>query len=423
MIESAQIAGPVAEVPVTEAPAAEPKRIAAGVTRIVSLDAFRGLVMTLMLGERMRLPEVARAFPHSAIWALIAYNTEHVDWQGCSLHDLIQPDFSFLVGAALPFSIASRKMKGASFWNMFGHAVRRALILIFLGIFLRSLTSHQTYFTFEDTLTQIGLGYVFLFLLGFTRVRTQAATMVLILIAFWLAFALYPAPGPNFDYPSVGVPQNWTHNYTGFLSHWNKNSNLSWAFDVWFLNLFPREHPFVFNEGGWSTLSFIPTIATMIMGLLTGEWLKAAGSKEKDLKEKKLRGLVIAGVALVLLGLAFQWAGICPIVKRVWTSSYTLYSGGLVLLILAAFYALMESKGWQRWAFPLVVVGMNSIAVYVMSWTMTDFFGNALDRHFGREIAAIAGPTFQPVLHGFAIMLIFWLILFLMYRRKIFLKI
>src|SRR3984957_3412938 len=413
MIESAQIASPVAEAPV-----AEPRRIAEGVTRLVSLDAFRGMVMTLMLGERMRLPEVARAFPHSAMWALIALNTEHVDWQGCSLHDLIQPAFSFLVGAALPFSIASRKRKGEAFGHMFGHAIRRAFILIFLGIFLRSLRSGQTYFTFEDTLTQIGLGYVFLFLLGFARPRTQVVTLVLVLIFFWAAFALYPAPGPQFEYARVGVPQNWTHNYTGFLSHWNKNSNLSWAFDVWFLNLFPREHPFVFNEGGWSTLSFIPTLGTMIMGLLAGEWLKAAGSKEQ-----KLRGLMIAGMGLVLLGLACQWTGICPIVKRVWTSSYTLYSGGLVVLILAGFYALIEWKGWRRWAFPLVVVGMNSIAVYVMSWTMSDFFGNALDRHVGGAIAAIAGPTLQPVLHGFAIMLIFWLILLWMYRRKIFLRI
>ena len=413
MIESAQIASPVAEAPV-----AEPRRIAEGVTRLVSLDAFRGMVMTLMLGERMRLPEVARAFPHSAMWALIAFNTEHVDWQGCSLHDLIQPAFSFLVGAALPFSIASRKRRGEAFGHMFGHAVRRALILIVLGIFLRSLTSPQTYFTFEDTLTQIGLGYVFLFLLGFTRARTQVVVLILILICFWAAFALYPAPGPQFEYARVGVPQNWTHNYTGFLSHWNKNSNLSWAFDIWFLNLFPREHPFVFNEGGWSTLSFIPTLGTMIMGLLAGEWLKAAGSKEQ-----KLRGLMIAGMGLVLLGLACQWTGICPIVKRVWTSSYTLYSGGLVVLILAGFYALIEWKGWRRWAFPLVVVGMNSIAVYVMSWTMSDFFGNALDRHVGGAIAAIAGPTLQPVLHGFAIMLIFWLILVWMYRRKIFLRI
>jgi predicted acyltransferase len=376
------------------------------------------MVMVLMLAERMRLPEVARAFPHSALWGLVAFNTEHVEWQGCSLHDLIQPAFSFLVGAALPFSIASRKRKGQTFGPMLGHAVRRALLLILLGIFLRSLWSRQTYFTFEDTLTQIGLGYVFLFLLGFRRPRTQVVTLVLILVGFWAAFALYPAPGPQFDYARVGVPQNWTHNYTGFLSHWNKNSNLAWAFDVWFLNLFPREQPFVFNEGGWSTLSFIPTLGTMILGLLAGEWLKGNGSKQQT-----LRGLVIAGTGLVLLGLLCQWAGICPIVKRVWTSAYTLYSGGWVVLLLAGFYALIECKGWRRWAFPLVVVGMNSIAVYVMSWTMTGFFGDALERHFGRAISVMAGPTFQPVLHGFAVMLIFWLILFWMYRRRIFLRI
>lgn len=413
MSETAQLETPVSEV-VVKAPEAP----ASGIKRIVSLDAFRGLVMVLMLGERMRLPEVARSFPHSAIWALIAYNTEHVDWQGCSLHDLIQPAFSFLVGTSLPFSIASRLAKGQTFRQMLGHAMRRSLILIFLGIFLRSLWSRQTYFTFEDTLTQIGLGYVFLFLLAFTRVRTQVIAFVLILVCFWAAFALYPAPGPSFDYARVGVPPDWTHNYTGFLSHWNKNSNLSWAFDVWFLNLFPRENPFVFNAGGWSTLSFIPTLATMILGLLTGEWLKADNSRER-----KLRGLALWGLALIVLGLLCQSLGICPIVKRVWTSSFTLYSGGWVLLILAAFYAIMEVKGRQRWAFPLVVVGMNSIAIYVMSWTMTDFFGKALDRHFGGMIQAISGPVFESVLHGFLIMVIFWFILLWMYRRKIFLKI
>ena len=413
MAETAQLESPVATAPV-----AKPERKSEATTRLASLDAFRGFVMVLMLNEVTRLPLVARSFPNSSIWRLIAYNTDHVAWQGCSLHDLIQPAFSFLVGAALPFSIASRQAKGQTFWPMFGHAVRRALILIFLGIFLRSLRSSQTYFTFEDTLTQIGLGYVFLFLLGFTRVRTQVVTFVLILILFWTAFVLYPAPGAQFDYARVGVPPNWPHLYTGFLSHFNKNSNLSWAFDVWFLNLFPREHPFVFNEGGWSTLSFIPTLATMILGLLTGEWLRS-----RESKERKLRGLVIAGVALTLLGLIWQWAGLCPIVKRIWTSSYTLYSGGLVVLILAAFYALMDWKGWQRWAFPLVVVGMNSIAIYVMSWTMDDFFGKALDTHFGRLIPAISGPTFEPVLHGLLIMLIYWSILFWMYRRKLFLRI
>jgi len=396
----------------------KPEQKAEGSSRLLSLDAFRGTVMLLMLNEATRLHTVAQSFPHSAIWAFIAYNTEHVDWQGCSLHDLIQPGFSFLVGAAMPFSIASRTAKGQTFWQLFGHAVWRAFLLMALGIFLRSIGRHQTYFTFEDTLTQIGMGYVFLFLLAFTRVRTQVIVTLVILIAFWGAFVMYPAPGPNFDYARVGVPPTWEHNYTGFLSHFNKNSNLSWRFDVWFLNLFPRERPFVFNEGGWSTLSFIPTLATMLLGLLTGEWLKGPKSKEA-----KLRGLVIAGLALTLLGLICQWAGICPIVKRVWTSAYTLYSGGLILLILAGFYALIDWKGWKRWAFPLLVIGMNSIAIYVMSWTMGGFIEEALKRHAGGMIAAVVSPTFLPVTYGLGLMLTFWLILYWMYRRKIFLRI
>lgn len=389
----------------------------AGMVRLVSIDAFRGFVMALMLDEYLRLPETAQAFPHSTIWSWIAFNTDHVPWQGCSLHDLIQPAFSFLVGAAMPFSIASRKAKGQTFGELLGHAIWRALVLMLLGILLRSINHRQTYWTFEDTLTQIGMGYVFLFLLAFTRVRTQVIVTLVILIAFWGAFVLYPAPGANFDYARVGVPQNWEHNYTGFLSHFNKNSNLSWRFDVWFLNLFPRESPFIYNEGGWSTLSFIPTLATMLLGLMTGEWLKGDKSKEQ-----KLRGLVIAGVALTIAGLIFQWAGICPIVKRVWTSAYTLYSGGLVILILAGFYALIDWKGWKRWAFPLIVIGMNSIAIYVMSWTMGSFLRSALSTNAGTLIAK-AGPVFAPTVQGFLVVVIFWIILLWMYRRKIFLKI
>jgi heparan-alpha-glucosaminide N-acetyltransferase len=413
MAETAQLEIPQTTTLIQE-PAAKPK----GSSRVVSLDVLRGTVMLLMLNEATHLHQVAGSFPNSWLWGVIAFNTDHVPWQGCSLHDLIQPAFSFLVGAALPFSIASRQAKGQSFGKMLGHASWRALLLMALGVFLRSQHSNQTYFTFEDTLTQIGLGYVPLFLMGFTKVRTQVIVTVLILICFWGAFALYPAPGPNFDYARVGVPPDWSHNYTGFLSHWNKNSNLSWAFDVWFLNLFPREHPFVFNEGGWSTLSFIPTLATMILGLLTGEWLKS----EKSTTEK-LRGLVIGGAALLLLGLAWQWVGLCPIVKRIWTSSFTLYSVGWVLLILAGYYALIEWKGWRGWAFPIIVVGMNSIAVYVMSWTMEPFWYNTLHIHLGWLIWGVVGPTFQPVAYGIGIMLIYWLILYWMYQRKIFLRI
>jgi predicted acyltransferase len=388
------------------------------VPRITSIDAFRGFVMFLMLAETMRLWTLHDAFPESTFWALVAFNTTHVPWQGCSLHDLIQPAFSFLVGAALPFSIASRAARGQGFGRMFAHAVWRSVALILLGIILRSLERSQTYWTFEDTLTQIGLGYPLLFLLAFASLRVQVIAVIAILVGFWGAFVLYPLPGPGFDYTQVGVPANWPHLYSGFLAHFNKNSNLSWAFDVWFLNLFPRKAPFLFNSGGWSTLSVIPTVATMMLGLWCGEWLKSARSSAE-----KVRGLVIGGAALALAGLALQWLHINPIVKRIWTSSYTLYSGGLVILILAVFYALIDVKGWRRWAFPLIVIGANSIAVYVMSWTMEKFVMGALVRHLGSAPFEVLGPPFEPVLRGLAVVIVFWLILLWMYRRRIFLRI
>jgi predicted acyltransferase len=404
----------VAEAP-SDVPATTPIGVA---TRIVSIDAFRGFVMFLMLAEAMRLWTVREAFPESRFWSLVGYHTTHVLWQGCSLHDLIQPAFSFLVGVSLPFSIAARRSRGEGFQRMFGHAIWRSVILIALGIFLRSLGGSRTHWTFEDTLTQIGLGYTALFLLAFASLRVQIAAFVTLLVGFWAVFALYPLPGPGFDYTQVGVPANWPHLYEGFLAHFNKNSNAAWAFDVWFLNLFPREAPFLFNEGGWSTLSFIPTLATMMLGLWCGVWLQSARTSGD-----KLKGLVLGGVALTISGFVFQWLHVCPIVKRIWTSSYTLYSGGLVVLMLAAFYAVIELRGWRRWSFPLVVIGANSIVVYVMSWTMEAFVSEALARHLGLGVFRILGTPFEPVLRGTGVLLVFWVILLWMYHKRIFVRI
>jgi heparan-alpha-glucosaminide N-acetyltransferase len=403
---------------VTTPAASRQPATAPAVTRVLSIDVFRGFVMFLMLAEAMRLWTLHDAFPASRFWALVAFNTTHVPWQGCSLHDLIQPAFSFLAGASLPFSIASRRGKGGGFSQMLGHAVWRSIVLILLGIFLRSMGHSQTYWTFEDTLTQIGLGYTFLFLIAFASVRVQAVVFAAILVGFWAAFVMYPLPPAGFDYPSVGVPADWPHLYSGFLAHFNKNSNLSWAFDLWFLNLFPREQPFRFNEGGWSTLSFIPTLATMMLGMWSGMWLKSSRTTRE-----KLNGLIVAGVTLTLAGLVLQWLHINPIVKRIWTSSYTLYSGGLVVLMLAAFYGIVELKGWKRWAFPLLVIGANSIAIYVMSWTMEHFVTESLLTHLGRAPFLMLGAPFEPVLRGAAVLLVFWAILFWMYRRKVFLRI
>jgi predicted acyltransferase len=397
--------------------ASEPIRAPQPVARNVAVDAYRGFVMLLMMAEVLQFSRIAQAFPGSWFWKILAFNQTHAEWAGCSLHDLIQPGFSFLVGVALPYSIASRLAKGTSFGRMFVHAVWRSLLLVALGIFLRSLHSPQTNFTFEDTLTQIGLGYTFLFLLGFCSPRWQWTAFTLILVGYWLAWALYPAPGPAFSWPAVGVPANWTHFYTGFAAHWNKNSNLGQAFDVWFLNRFPRPTPFLYNTGGYLTLSFIPTLGTMILGLVAGRWLRAAAPRIP------MKRLLMAGAIGIAAGLLLHVAGICPIVKRIWTPSWTLFSGGASFLLLAGFSWLIEVKGYKKWAFPLVVIGMNSIAAYLIAHLFEDFIIDSFHIHLGPQVFQIFGTALEPLTQGAVVLLTYWLILFWMYRRKLFLKI
>jgi predicted acyltransferase len=388
-------------------------------SRNVAVDAYRGFVMLLMMAEVLRLSQVAAAYPGSWFWSILAYHQTHAEWAGCSLHDLIQPGFSFLVGVALPYSIASRMAKGVTVGRLFAHACWRALLLVALGVFLRSAHAPQTYFTFEDTLSQIGFGYPFLFLLGLRPPRWQWIALGTILVAYWLAWAIYPIAGPQFDWSSVGVSPGWhrLHNFQGFAAHWNKNVNLGNAFDQWFLNLFPRERPFVYNEGGYLTLSFIPTLGTMILGLAAGRWLRAAAPAIP------IKRLLMAGGAGVITGLLLHFTGVCPVVKRIWTPGWTLFSGGACFLILAAFCAVIEMKAWKRWAFPLVVIGMNSIAAYLIAHLLPDFISDSFRIHLASGVFAQFGSGLEPFVQGFAILLVYWLILFWMYRRKLFLKI
>jgi predicted acyltransferase len=387
--------------------------------RNVAVDAYRGFVMLLMMAEVLQFAHISAAFPTSLFWNVLAWNQTHSEWFGCSLHDTIQPSFSFLVGVALPYSIASRLAKGGTFWKLFAHALWRSLVLVALGVFLRSMDHSQTYFTFEDTLSQIGFGYPFLFLLGFRPPKWAWAALGIILGGYWLAWALYPLPGPGFDWQTVGVSAAWNaqHNFTGFAAHWNKNYNLGNRFDQWFLNLFPREHPFVYNEGGYLTLSFIPTLGTMILGLIAGRWLRAAAPRIP------MKRLLMAGVMGVAAGLLLHYTHICPVVKRIWTPGWTVFSGGLCFLFLAGFSWVIEVKRHRQWAFPLVVIGMNSIAAYCIAHFMEDFLITSFRIHLGPNFFQFLGVGLQPLLEGTAVLLCYWLVLFWMYRRKLFLKV
>jgi predicted acyltransferase len=386
--------------------------------RLTAIDAYRGLVMLLMLAEVLRLGAVAKAVPDSPTWQFLAYYQSHVEWVGCTLHDLIQPSFSFLVGVALPFSIAARRAKGQGVGRMTLHAAWRAVALILLGVFLRSVGRPQTYWTFEDTLSQIGLGYLFLFALGFTSVRVQIVACAAILVGYWALFAGWPLPGPDFDWKAAGVSPDWPHHLTGFAAHWNKNTNPAWAFDGWLLNLFPREKPFTANGGGYSTLSFVPTLATLVLGLIAGEILRSARSVRG-----KLTVFISVGLTLLATGYALGWLGVCPVVKRIWTPSWVLFSGGWCFLFLAAFYATTDAINRRAWAFPLVVIGANSIAAYCMEHLFAGFLRDALKRHLWTPgVRDFFGPPYEPLVLGAGVLAVLWLMLYAMYRRNLFLK-
>jgi len=231
-------------------------------------------------------------------------------------------------------------------------------------------------------------------------------------------FVLYPLPGTGFDYASVGVTPDWEHNLTGLAAHWNKNTNFAWAFDQWFLNLFPREKPFIRNGGGYATLSFIPTLGTMILGLLAGNWLK-----EQIPSAEKMKRFLMVGVGLLVAGLLLNWSGICPNVKRIWTPTWTLFSGGWCFVLLAGFYWIIDLKGYKKAFFWLIVIGTNSIAAYVISHTITDFIHHSYQIHWSQTYDQIWGETYASLVRGGLLLLTQWLILYWMYRNRIFVRV
>jgi heparan-alpha-glucosaminide N-acetyltransferase len=391
---------------------------AAASARLASIDAYRGLVMFLMMAEVLRSWEVALALPESWFWRWMAAAQTHVEWAGCSLHDLIQPSFSFLVGVALPYSIASRRGRGESQSQMMVHALWRALCLVMLGVFLRSVGRPETNWTFEDTLTQIGLGYPFLFLLGFYSARVQWRVLTVILIGYWAAWAIYPASAPDALAVTPGVDATWTHHAQGFAAHWNKNVNLGAAFDSWFLNLFPRTTPFLANPGGYVTLNFVPTLGTMVIGLLVGGWLRGSFTVEQ-----RVRSMLVGGVLGVATGYALHQVGMCPLVKRIWTPSWTIFSGGCCMLTMAALYTIVDVKKWRRWAFPFCVIGMNSIAAYIIAHLFEQFVVSSLTTHLGESAYNIPGEAVGPFIRGTLVLIVFWVFLYWMYRRSLFLKV
>lgn len=424
--------------------------------RLMSLDAYRGAIMLLMASAGLQMAKVVKNLTEAGVGLedsqmkfarLAAWQLEHVRWTGGVLWDMIQPAFMFMVGAALPFSYARRAARGDSYFSRLWHALVRSIVLILLGVFLSS-RGEQTDWIFTNVLAQIGLGYLVVFLFVNKPWWLQTAAVVAVLGASWYAFQQHPLPTPE-DYAAVNVPEKVEEEVVengavvkkevdnperqpGELAHWSKNTNFAAVEDRTILNWFPRKEPFLFNAGGYTTLNFFPSIATMLLGLMCGEWLRTP--REPGVK---LVRLVLIGAVCLGVGLALGYT-ICPIVKRIWTPSWALYSGGIVILMLAAFYAIFDVAGFRRLALPLAVVGTNSLLFYLMSQWLKPWTVRTIHTHldepyakFTTWLAAQTGIEYSPKLYdgpwgplyeSLGVLFVFWLVCLWLYRQRLFVR-
>lgn len=384
-------------------------------TRLVSIDAYRGLVMILLAFNGFGILEASRNFPASEGWQTAGWMFEHVAWRGCSLWDMIQPSFMFLVGVSIPWSLAAQKAKNISTGQGWVRALWRSFLLVVLGIFLISNNKPSTDFSFVNVLTQIGLGYLVVYAVAQSSRPLAPFVAAAILAAYWLLFAFWPIGSQELA-AQLNLPID-RQQLAGFGAHWNQHLNPAASFDRWFLNLFPRETPFVFNRGGYQTLNFIPSIATMLLGLAAGQTIREVpGAFPAAIR------LVLGGVVIALLGWLLDITGVCPLVKRIWTPSWTLWSGGLCLSILGLFHFLTEALQKQILAWPLTIAGMNSIVLYVCYMLLRPWTAASWERHFGPNIFLMAGPAMAPILQACFVGFSFWLFVWWLQRQKVFIR-
>ena len=354
--------------------------------RLVSLDAYRGLIMLLLVSHAFGLIEARSAILQSyPQWGWLTLQVDHSDWTGVTLWDLIQPAFTFMVGIAMPFAFARRISKGATFSQLFKHVAWRAFVLIVLSNVLSNFDSNRSHpqLQFINVLCQIAFGYLLCFLITRLRFSYQVACAFLMLAGYWALFVLFP----------------------GSEGAFSKVDNIGAVID---LKILGYNYP-----GYYTTINFIGNAATILFGYWAGMLLQSPRSQSS-----KLKILAISAVAGFVLGLALEPFN--PMVKRLWTVSFTFFSAGWVILMLMAFYWVVEMKQMKRWTFPMVVVGMNSIFIYSFSQVLRGWLNHGL-RVFTGNFSFMG--DFGAIPQNILVLCIIWYLCFWLYRRKIFLKI
>ncbi len=357
--------------------------------RLASVDALRGFDMFWIIGGGTLLANLTKVFSHP-VTDTIQRQLHHVKWEGFHFEDLIFPLFLFIVGVVLPFSFTRRLERGHSRPLLYLHILKRSALIILLGLIFNELQRFDwAQMRWPGVLQRIGICYFFAAIIVMnTKWRTQAIIIAAVLILYWIATMLIPVP----NYGAGNLTME------GCLSSYIDQQ------------LIPGQLYYGYgdNEG---VISTIPAICTVLLGALAGHWLRSG-----QLGDRKAAGLAIAGIVSLLIGLL--WGQVFPIIKILWTSSYVMVAGGLSLMLLALFYWVIDVKGYSKWAFFFIVIGMNPITIYFLQ-RIVDFNGIA---EFFLAGAIEHADLFKPVILAFGVVLIKWLFLWFLYRRRIFFK-
>jgi predicted acyltransferase len=365
------------------------------VKRLHSLDALRGFDMFWIMGGSSLFAGLAAVtgWPALQWWA---GQLEHVPWHGFKFFDMIFPLFLFIAGISFPFSLAKRTSLNESRRDIYKHVISRGLILVLLGIaYNNAIRFDFAQMRFGSVLGRIGLAWMFAALIFMNTNRNfRLVWIAAILIGYWLLMLLFPAH----DLGSVDI--------------FSREGNLASHIDRLLMpgKLYLGNHD---PEGLFST---IPAIGTALLGMLTGEFMMSEYLSDKPLK--KVLYLAIAAVILMIIGQL--WNIVFPINKNLWTSSFVCFVGGLSLLLFSLFHLIIDVWGYKKWAFFFVVIGMNPITIYLAN-RIINF--NSAGVFFFKGITDLLPKGWEPMMHGLAVVSIGWGFLYILYKKKIFLKV
>jgi predicted acyltransferase len=365
------------------------------VRRLQSLDALRGFDMFWIMGGEGIFVGLATltGWPIFQWWA---GQCEHVPWHGFHFYDMIFPLFLFIAGISFPFSLAKRTANNDPRKSIYIHVISRGLILVFLGI----IYNNGIRFNFDglrygSVLGRIGLAWMFAAIIFMnTKLSFRIVWFCALLIGYWLLLVLFPAH----DLGSTDI--------------FSREGNLASYID----RLIMPGRLYLGNHDPEGLFSTIPAIGTALLGMFTGEFMLSKYLNDKPLK--KVLYLVLAAVALMVIGKI--WNLVFPINKNLWTSSFVLFVGGLSLLLFSIFYLIIDVWQFKKWAFFFVVIGMNPITIY-LTGRIVNF--RSAERFFFGGISSLLPEAWTPLIDGIGITTIAWVFLYILYKKKIFLKV